>query len=355
MIRFLRRFGLVVFFYLKITSVLLISCALLACSGGKEKEMESPWAVIGRMNLSRSAAGTVLAGDVVYVTGGASEKGYVDYCEWVEIGPDGTMFGWEMAPSLNEPRGYVASVVYNGYIYAISGANGEHGENLLNTVERAPLNPDGSPGRWIMEKTRLFSSRRGGTAFALNGYVYAIGGYNGEFLDTVERAPILEDGSLGEWDLEAIMLERRYIHSSVVVGRHIYVIGGHERATGGALDKVEFTEVMDDGTLGEWVEAPPINVPRYGASAVSAGGYIYLIGGYDGKAIGTVERASVNPDGSLGPWQIVSHLNIPRDAPSALVHGERIYALGGFTGGRYMSSIESAVITDEGDITAWER
>lgn len=328
----------------------------MACSGGDEqKEVESPWAVVGRMNLPRSAAGTVVSGDVIYVTGGASEKGYVDYCEWVRIRPDGTMFGWKMAPSLNEPRGYVTSVFHNGYIYAISGANGEHGENLLNTVERAPINPDGSPGRWIMEETRLFSSRRGGTAFALDGYLYAIGGYNGEFLDTVERAEILDDGSLGPWDLESIMLERRYIHSSVLVGRHIYVIGGHERLTGGALDKVEFARVDEDGSIGEWVEAPTLNVARYGASAVSAAGFVYLVGGYDGRAIDTVERAKVNPDGSLGPWQVVSKTAIPRSGPSALVLEDRIYAMGGFIGGRYMNSIESAVITDEGDIRAWER
>lgn len=337
--------------------IVIISGLFSSCSGDGVYTDKSSWAVVGRMNIPRMAAASAVVEDDIYVIGGSHEKGYIADSEWVKVSPNGMLINWKKAPSLTVPRGYAAVAAYKGYVYAIGGANGEHGNNLLNTIERAPINPDGSLGRWIMEKNKMFSRRRAGTAFTAHGFLYVIGGYNGEFLDTVERALINKDGSLGKWELmTAILQERRYIHASAYTGRYIYVMGGHDRATGGALNKVEFAEVKDNGDLSEWVEAKPVNAARYGTSAVSVNGFLWLIGGYDGRALDAVERAGVNSDGTIMPWDIVSHLAIPRNSPSAVVYKNNLYVIGGSDDkGRYLNSIEAVQISDNGEIRAWKR
>ena len=67
-------------------------------------------------------------------------------------------------------------------------------------------------------------------------------------LNTIERAKINPDGSLGKWELMIpTMQDRRYIHSSIYTGGYIYVMGGHDRGSGGALNSVEHAKVKNDG------------------------------------------------------------------------------------------------------------
>ncbi|HAG50476.1 MAG TPA: hypothetical protein DCL42_03975 [Deltaproteobacteria bacterium] len=336
---------------------ILFSLVILSCSQGENYPGKGPWTIVGRMNVPRMAFAAIAVGENIYVIGGTNDRGYISDCEWVKVSPDGAVTNWKKVYSLTAPRGFVAVASYNGYVYAIGGANGEHGSNLLNTIERAKINPDGSLGRWELEKNTMFSSRRGGTAFAANGYIFAIGGYNGEFLDTVEKAKINPDGSLGKWELMIPTLQdRRYIHSSIYTGGYIYVMGGHDRGSGGALNSVEYAKVKNDGGLEEFVKALPSIGARYGAGVVVMNDFIYLIGGYDGRAINSVERAALNPYGAINVWESVSSLSIPRNSPGIVAYKNNIYVIGGSDDkGRYLSSIEAVKINDKNEIRSWKR
>ena len=322
-------------------------------SGGPVKTGVAVWKKLEKLKHPRMAPAVVKVAGHIYALGGSDEKGYLSSCERTKLRDDGTLEPWKKIYSLNEPRGYAAAISHKGFVYVLGGANGEHGFNLLSTVERAKVTPDGSIGRWVVEKNKLFSRRRGTTAAVLGDYLYAIGGYNGEFLDTVERTKIGPDGTLGEWELVSIMLERRYIHSSVFAHGRLYVIAGHERGSGGALDDVEFTQTDSAGEISEWQEAPTLRVPRYGAGAIENNGHIFVLGGFDGNDIDSVERASINPDGSLTPWKMVSTLPRPLNSPGVVTDGGILYVIGGSSGNRYFPDIEATAIDYNGEFTSW--
>lgn len=342
----------------RIFLILLILVSLPAGSCSR-KVWENKWVIAGAMNEFRAGASAIVVGSRLYIIGGiqGKEKGVLTNCEWAEIDKNGMLGKFKYTANLVEPRGFFKAVYYNGYIYAVGGANGEHGVNLLNTVERAKINPDGSLDEWILEKNKMFSARRGDTAVAAKGYIYAIGGFNGEFLDTVERAKVLEDGSLGKWELlPQILTVERYIHGSTMLGDYIYNFGGHERKGGDALDKVAWSKIDDKGDLSEWKETSPINIPRFLTKAIANKGYVFVIGGYDGNYIDAVETTTVNPDGSLGKWKMTAPLSIPRASMMIATYKDYIYVMGGATApnGVFLNTIERATVNDKGELGNWK-
>lgn len=306
------------------------------------------------MNTARKAAATVVNGELIYTCGGTNKTGYIDKCEWTTINTDGLLESWHETTSLNAARGYTAAVIYNQSIYVLGGANGDHGENLLNTAERAHINADGNLESWVTEKNTMLTPRRGLSAIAANGYLYAIGGYNGLFLDTIERAKILNDGSLGEWQEISQMLHGRYIHSSIKVDKYLYVLGGHKREIGGALSSAEFTEINDDGNLGVWTETAALNIPRYNGDIITTQGFLFYIGGYNRGALDIIERAHINQDGSLSRWDDITRLPSPRSALSVIAHGSDILAIGGANlQGRTLATAEHTQVDNQGRLSAW--
>ncbi|MBI3097766.1 MAG: hypothetical protein HYY93_05885, partial [Planctomycetes bacterium] len=96
------------------------------------------------------------------------------------------------------PREGHTSVVYNGYLYVIGG-NG--GSGVLNDVQYASINPDGSVGAWATATTTFATPRIFHTSVVYNGFLYVIGGSDGVgvILNDVQYAAINSDGSVGAW------------------------------------------------------------------------------------------------------------------------------------------------------------
>lgn len=328
---------------------------LYSCTSDNE-EKETSFSYVGRMMEGRMAPGSVAKGSFLYVLGGSvKDRGYTDTCEFMKIKNDGSLMVSRKTSSFNIPRGYIAAVENNGFIYAVGGANGEHGVNLHDTVERAEIMPDGSLSKWVVEKEKMYYQRRGVTAVVYNGYLYVIGGFNGVFLDTVERAKINKDGSLSPFEDISPMLYRRYIQSTAVSDNKIYVIGGHKKATGGAYGTVEVLEINSDNSYEGWREVSSLNVPRYDAWAVSAKGYVFEVAGYDGRSINNVEKAKILEDGTLGKWEITDSLNTARNGVSAVAHNNVLYAIGGTYHKRYLNSIEAVKVNEKGEFISFKR
>lgn len=107
-----------------------------------------------------------------------------------------------------------------------------------------------------------------------------------------------------------------------------------------------------------WKEAQPMNIPRAGAAAVIYNGFIYVLGGVDGRNFLTsTEYAQIQPDGSLGKWRMGPNLPTERGFTSAVVHDGYIYVVGGGNGpnGQHLlRSAERARINADGSLSAWE-
>ena len=213
--------------------------------------------------------------------------------------------GWKETGDMNVARAGAATVVNDDFIYMIGGVDGRE---FLRSVEYAPILSDGRIGEWKMG-ARLIEERGFTEAVVKNGYIYVVGGGNGlngqHLLTTIERAKINSDGSLGQWRQEdnRTVLPRRCTKLSLI-GDYLYSFGGFG---GTLLDSVEFSKIDADGNLGKWTMASePMTLPRYVNSVKTSNGMTFVIGGHDqnkGVGIADVEWAKSQQDGDIHSWQ----------------------------------------------------
>ena len=264
--------------------------------------------------------------------------------------------GWKETGDMNVARAGAATVVNDDFIYMIGGVDGRE---FLRSVEYAPILSDGRIGEWKMG-ARLIEERGFTEAVVKNGYIYVVGGGNGlngqHLLTTIERAKINSDGSLGQWRQEdnRTVLPRRCTKLSLI-GDYLYSFGGFG---GTLLDSVEFSKIDADGNLGKWTMASePMTLPRYVNSVKTSNGMTFVIGGHDqnkGVGIADVEWAKSQQDGDIHSWQKTNPLNTGRYGLASAKHGKTIYALGGLTGLEYLRSIEKTHALPEGGLAPWQ-
>lgn len=316
--------------------------------------MSEGWAETTPFHLARRALAAVATETHVYVIGGMDNADrYVAEVEYAPILPDGRLGEWQHTEPLNEPRFYLAAAVANGYLYAIGGANGERGKDNIPSavVEKARILPDGRLEPWQREHY-LTTPRRGLQAVAFRNHLYAIGGYNGAFLKSIERVEVHADGTLGEWqeDPEHAVVDR-YIHSATRLGDKLYLLGGHEQsAESVSYGDVEMAAIQTNGALSPWqIQKSILNAPRFIAAAFAMNDYVYILGGHDGAhRLPTVEVAHADATGSVGAWHYAAPLKEGRSAAAVAVHGDTVYVLGGMGGAGALNRVEMARQFDNG-------
>ncbi len=87
------------------------------------------------------------------------------------------------------PRAAFAAVAISGWVYAVGGYTDK---GITNTVEKAPINPDGTLGKWVFMDPMTIP-RAGLAVVEDNGWIYALGGIstpNGMPLDTIEATKV---------------------------------------------------------------------------------------------------------------------------------------------------------------------
>lgn len=316
------------------------------------------WKEAAPLIEQRAGASVVVANGYMYMIGGVNDGGFLKTTEYAKIGKDGSLGPWKMGPSLNEERGHAEAVVHNGFVYVVGGGNGPNGGNLLRSAERTRIQADGSMTPWTKEKAALMIPRRCSMLVVRDNYIYAVGGFGGVMLDTVERVEILDNGHLGEWVLEPeTMTTPRYVNGVKEARGIIYVVGGHAQRRGGGIADVEWSRIKDNGGLQPWKRTSPLENARFGLLSVVYGDYLYALGGIGGVSgldFSTVgEKALIGSNGELAAWQPTTAFSQPRATFSTVVFKDWIYILGGAWGpasGTYLKSVEYATFNSTGDI-----
>jgi hypothetical protein len=288
---------------------------------------------------------------------GLDGKKFLKTTEYAKIGPDGSLGPWKPGPSLNEKRAWMEATVHDGYVYVVGGANSPHerdvyASNLLASVERARIRPDGTLSPWEIELNSMAVPRRCNKVALWNNHIYAIGGFAGVMLDSIDRAEIQKDGVVGKWVVDTEkMLEAHYVNGVKAKNGVLYVFGGHEKVRGAGLTTVEWSKISDTGELGPWKHTSPLQVERYGLGTASHGDYFYALGGITGmEYLDSIEKARIEPYGKLSPWEFTSALSTPRINYSVVVYKDWIYVISGKNSTGYLISVEYAMFNDKGDI-----
>ena len=312
----------------------------------------SGWKETSSLNIVRAGAAMVVHNDFVYMIAGVDGREFLRSTEYAPILSDGRLGEWKMGPPLIEDRGFTEAVVKNGYIYVVGGGNGPNGQHLLTTVERAKINPDGSLGAWRQESNRTVLPRRCTKLSLIGDYLYSFGGYGGTLLDSVEYAKIESDGSVGKWNMasEAMTLPR-YVNSVKTVGGFAFVLGGHDQQKGVGIVDVEWAKPQTNGDIHSWQKTSPLKTGRYGVASAKSNKTIYMLGGLTGlEYLGSIEKSQVLPEGGLTAWQETTAMSVPRATFSAFTNNGYIYVLGGANRDGYLRSVEYAEINEQGDL-----
>jgi hypothetical protein len=291
----------------------------------------------------------------IYVIGGVDGRDFVATVEYAPILENGSLGQWRRGPSLNVERGFIDAVVHNNSVYVLGGGNGPNGKNLLRSAERAQINSDGSLSPWVVEQNQMKIPRRCSKILVAGEFLYSLGGYGGALLDSVERAPILDNGQLGEWNVEEqTMTLPRYVNTVKRVQDNAYVIGGHDQMKGVGIVDVERAVPAKQGNIGNWQKTASLQVGRYGLSSAGYANYVYALGGLTGlEYLTSVEFAEVQDSGDLSAWQYTANLSEPRAMFSTLVYQDWIYVIGGTNQDRYLDSVEYATFDSKGQIGFW--
>ncbi|KAL4445683.1 hypothetical protein ABPG74_006234 [Tetrahymena malaccensis] len=185
-----------------------------------------------QLTSPRSGFGVVYKNDMIYVVGGNDGYGILDTMEVYDF----VLKQIRPYPKMLEKRDELAVTQgLDGKIYAIGGFGGEY-NTCLNSAER--YNPIYQ--RW--EKIApLNIPRRALSAVTLPDGIYAIGGFDGNnYINSVEKY----DEQLDRWTYVSSMRYSRCTSSAVVSqnNQHIYVFGGFDN---GPLDSVERFNVIN--------------------------------------------------------------------------------------------------------------
>jgi N-acetylneuraminic acid mutarotase len=160
-----------------------------------------------------------------------------------------------------------------------------------------------------------------GLATAPNGKLYAVGGYNGSFLATVE----VYDPTTDKWSTGPSMpTARQWLGVVTAPNGLIYAVGG---GNGGLVNTVEAYDLSTDS----WTTKSPMPTARWALGlAVSTSGILYAVGGNSGGGdpggnIATVEDYNTTADS----WTTDTPMLTARQGVAAAIASNVLYAVGG--------------------------
>lgn len=267
-----------------------------------------------------------------------------------------------------------ASVAYNGYVYEIGGYGKTSGVPI-GTVYSAAIGSNGTLGAWAVNTPLPSSAVRSDEAAAVyNGYLYVLGGYNASYATqtTVYYAAIGSGGTIGTWGTTTILPDASGIASltSVAYNGYLYALGGWDGTNHlSAVSYAPFCTAAStpagcpssgwQGAIGSWGTTTALPESTNGidfSSTVVAGGYMYEIGGLsNGSPVATVSYAQINTNGTLGSWSSPSAMNLPvaLERPTAVVNNGYIYVLGGYNGTADTAAVYYAPLESGGGVGTW--
>jgi N-acetylneuraminic acid mutarotase len=294
--------------------------------------------------VARHGAAVAFARDRVFMIGGSTQTGELASIESASVDNDGALATFNTLPTvpLSGPRIEGTSVMIGDRLYLIGGAD----VMLLtprNDVDSATVLPDGSLGAFsLVSGVTLTSTRLSSSIAVIGSYVYVIGGTDtsssNNGLTTVERAPINADGTLGTF--AAYTASHLVIGRSgapvAVVGNSLYIFGGAGNGFA-ALSSIEKAPIDASGNLGTFTSITNRLAFNHAAASVAVlGNYLYVLGGLDGAQSTSVFERGSTLNGNLGTidYQLDSNANqmymsVPRTLHTSAVVGDHLYLIAG--------------------------
>ncbi len=276
---------------------------------------------------------------------------------------DSGIAGWSATSNypLFQPSEGTSCVSYSGYVYCVGGLPISD-TLLVRTTHRvyfASLSTSGVGG-WV--STTNYPSPgpgNGGIAGAAcvtsGGYIYCVAGavINLDvYTPNVYYAPISSSG-VGAWQ-QTSSYPFSGVTSCATSNGYIYCVGGYNGNS--YFSNVYYASLSSSG-VGAWQQTSTYPIPDAGASCTISNGYIYCIGGYNGGFVSNAYYAPISSSG-VGAWQQTSSYPEASSNPSCIIANGYIYCVSGqtssssFTNGNVPTYVYYAPISNSG-IGGW--
>ena len=243
---------------------------------------------------------------------------------------------WRQLPDC--PSKASALVMAGNKLTTIGGRD----QQLRPTNSLASLTGEGKDSKWVKLFPRMPTARYYLAAVCRGRSVIAAGGHDGDRrVTTVE----ILDTELRQWSSAASLPHPMSEASITVCEDLLYLLGGFDQ-NGKTLSVLtsSITDLLHQqheiaNQLVVWRQAA--DAPYYGSTAVSVGGQLLAIGGYDEHGEDTSAIAAYDP--TSDSWQNMGHMATPRWRPLvAVLPSNQLIAAGGL-GGRTKVEIGNVV------------
>jgi hypothetical protein len=291
-------------------------------------------------------------GNTLYVIGGGTSGGATSAVDQATINPDGTIGDFQASTvTLKMPRMAHASFIYNNDYYVLGGRTSEDFSTYTNTIERAHIGADGSLGPFETLGLTLDVPRGYLTAAVIDRALYVFAGVtNGgatspTFVDTVKTTQLeTTSGILAPFATHSTLPDPRAFHANLVLSSKVSLLTG--KTSFGYLAGGVDAPIAADGAVGAWATSVQSPTTREGGVLVAVGDAVFAIGGINTAGFQSTQRSEPDAADVLSPFVAPTSgaLAKPRFGHAAVTIGNRIYVLGGVDGTNLLDSFESTMI-----------
>lgn len=267
---------------------------------------------------NRLGMGAVAYNGYLYVAGGCTNftvstltcNTTSNSTAYAPIIADGTLGQWSAGPNLPAATAFGQLVGQSGYLYYIGGQTGGI-SNAVASVYKSTIGASGVPGAFSATGQAVLPENRTQiAAVTYAGFIYVAGGFNNTASanrNSVYYSSINAVGDITSWSTTSngFTNARREL-TMVTAGAYLYIIGGYD-GTNYFADVQVATPNTTSGNISSWSYAQEIPSKQASMSAVAANGYIYVFGGRNGSSSASCTNqtyfTSVNGNGTVGDWQ----------------------------------------------------
>ncbi len=322
------------------------------------------WSTSAIMSAARRGTSAVAYHGFLFVMGGCTGNtatSDVACTAWSSVVDRFTLNATTGAPgsattvaALPVATAYMGTAFYNGYVYLTGGQRGTG--TRTNVIYRAQITSSGGLASWSATSGVLVQAVELTSAYAMNGYLYVTGGYDGTTTyGTIESGKItLSTGNIASnLSDAATTFTARWGETTVFSNGYLYILGG---CTAGAapagctarsnLDQSVEQYYASNKNTSTWTTAnnPFTSSGRVMSAVAAYKGYLYVAGGckssfsvaaFSGGCSGNQDQpvyyAALNPDGTVGTWATAAGYNLPdnRSGGCLAAVGGYLYYIGG--------------------------
>jgi len=287
--------------------LLFLSLVLPTFSVPLVRAADDSWTTLAEMPTARSGLGVAVVDGKIYAM--VNEINY-EY--------DPATNTWVSKQPMPTARSRFGITVFENKIYVMGGAD-------INRFTDANEVYDPATDTWEVKASMPAGGRSGLAVNAVNGKIYAIGGFFLGIFWIPSNLTEVYDPVTDTWTTNAEMPTAVYCCTSAVVDNKIYLIENGRSVTIACLNQIYDTET-DTWSYGQPIPTRVVGAAAAATTGVYAPKRIYVIGGGD---LFTYDLNQIY-DPATDTWTIGTAMPTPRQNLGVAVLNDTLYAIGGY-------------------------